>query len=156
MVADEFLGVEHRLEWVRNLDGVDYYNSSIDSSPSRTAAALSALGGRDMVVICGGYDKKIPFEPLAEALLGTARAVILTGNTAEKIANAIRSHKDFCEDAITLCFRPDFEEAVLAARDLARDGGCVLLSPACASFDAFRNFAERGNRFREIVKSLDC
>lgn len=154
-VADEFTGVEHRLEWVRNLDGVDYYNSSIDSSPTRTAAALSALSGRDIVVICGGYDKKIPFEPLADALLRSARAVVLTGATAEKIAKAIHAHPLYGEGSLTLCFRPDFKDAVLAARALAHEGGCVLLSPACASFDAFRNFAERGDVFRSLVKSLE-
>ncbi len=154
-VADAFTGVEHRLEWVRNLDGVDYYNSSIDSSPTRTAAALSALAGRDIVVICGGYDKKIPFEPLADALLHSARAVVLTGATAEKIGEAIRNHPLYESKELTVCFRPDFKEAIQAARSLAREGGCVLLSPACASFDAFRNFAERGDRFRSIVKSLE-
>lgn len=151
-VAESFRGVEHRLEWVRRLNCVDYYNSSIDSSPTRTAAALSALNGRDIVAICGGYDKKIPFAPLADALCAAVRAVVLTGATAEKIATAL----DECDAKVkpTVVRADSFEDAVLAARSLAREGGCVLLSPACASFDAFKNFAERGERFREIVNSL--
>ncbi len=153
-VADGFGGVEHRLEWVRHLDGVDYYNSSIDSSPTRTAAALSALHGRDLVVICGGYDKKIAFAPLAEALCASARAVVLTGATTEKIRAAIEACPSYDPARLAVASATDFTEAVSQARALAREGGCVLLSPACASFDAFRNFAERGNTFKRLVLAL--
>ncbi len=153
--AESFFGVEHRLELVRTLHGVDYYNSSIDSSPSRTAAALSALEGRDMVVICGGYDKKLPFAPLAEALCRHARAVVLTGATAEKIRDALLACPDYKEGCPAFHLVPDFAEAVLTAKGLAHEGGCVLLSPACASFDAFRNFAHRGNTFRTLVQGLE-
>ena len=154
-VAEGFVGVEHRLELVRTLNGVDYYNSSIDSSPSRTAAALSALSGRDIVIICGGYDKKIPFEPLAECLCHSVRAVVLTGQTGNTIGTVLKNHPDYREGTPTVCHEPDFEQAVKTAKDLAREGGCVLLSPACASFDAFRNFMERGEVFRKIVKSFE-
>ncbi len=154
-VAREFRGVEHRLQFVRTLDGVDYYNSSIDSSPSRTSAALSALHGRDIVIICGGYDKKIPFEPLAEALCRSARAVVLTGQTAEKIDTVLRAHPDYREGAPEIYRADTFFDAVTTARSVARKGGCVLLSPACASFDAFKNFAERGETFRQIVKDFE-
>ncbi len=155
-VAKAFGGVEHRLEWVRTLDGVDYYNSSIDSSPTRTAAALSALAGRDIVVICGGYDKKIGFAPLAESLCRTARAVVLTGATAEAIRTAIENCADYSPDRLAVACAPIFADAVSTARAMARKGGCVLLSPACASFDAFRNFAERGNTFRAIVNGFSA
>ena len=153
-VADDFCGVEHRLEWVRCLDGVDYYNSSIDSSPTRTAAALSALHGRDLVVICGGYDKKIGFAPLAEALCRSARAVVLTGATAGLIRTAIEECPAYDASKLTLVDAPQFADAITAARAHARTGGCVLLSPACASFDAFRNFAERGQTFKRLVCAL--
>ena len=153
-VADEFTGVEHRLELVRTLDGVDFFNSSIDSSPTRTAAALSALNGRGIVAICGGYDKKIPFEPLAQALCRSARAVVLTGATAQKIKLAILECPAYREGSPVLECHPMFEDAVRAAAALAKEGECVLLSPACASFDAFKNFAERGKAFRSIVNSL--
>ena len=154
-VAREFTGVEHRLEWIRQLDGVDYYNSSIDSSPSRTAAALSALHGRDIVIICGGYDKKIPFEPLADSLCRSARAVVLTGTTGETIGRVLQAHPNYTNGCPQAVYEADFQNAVLRARSLAKSGGCVLLSPACASFDAFKNFAERGDTFRKIVLSLE-
>lgn len=148
-VAESFPGVEHRLEFVRELDGVKYYNSSIDSSPSRTAAALSALPCRP-VVICGGYDKKIPFEPLARALAERACAVVLTGATAEKI------REELCAvgASVPVYLEKDFSAAVSLARSIAREGDTVLLSPACASFDAFKNFAERGDTFKRIVNEF--
>ena len=154
-VAESFTGVSHRLELVRRLDGVDYFNSSIDSSPTRTAAALSALHGRDIVIICGGYDKKIPYEPLAEALCRSARAVVLTGATAEKIENALLGCEAYREGAPEYFRAPNFESAVRLAKEKARRGGCVLLSPASASFDCFPNFAVRGDTFRKIVESFE-
>lgn len=152
-IATTFGGVAHRLEFVRELDGVKYYNSSIDSSPTRTAAALSALKEKP-IIICGGYDKKIPFEPLAEALCERAKKVILTGATAEKIKAALIACKDFDPEKLTVIEKSDFEEAVSAARATAECGDTVLLSPACASFDAFPNFEVRGNRFKEIVNAF--
>ncbi len=151
-VAQNFGGVEHRLEFVRELGGVKYYNSSIDSSPTRTAAALSALKERP-IVICGGYDKNIPFEPLAEALISRAKAVILTGATAPKIMAALLA-ADCGSSGLTVLHESDFKAAAEAARDMAKEGDTVLLSPACASFDAFRNFEERGNTFKNIVNSF--
>ena len=154
-VAASFRGVAHRLEWIRRFEGVDYYNSSIDSSPTRTAAALSALSGRDVVIICGGYDKRIPFEPLADALISHVRAVVLTGATAKKIQEAILRHPRYHAGHPEILQVRSFEDAVRQAKDLARPEGCVLLSPACASFDAFRNFAHRGDTFRKIVESFE-
>lgn len=153
-VADSFTGVKHRLEEVRKLHGVTYYNSSIDSSPSRTAAALSALK-TSPIVICGGYDKNIPFAPLAKVLLDHAKAVVLTGATAEKIMDAIKEESSSSEKKIPCYLEKDFTQAVCLARELAVEGDIVLLSPACASFDAFRNFEERGETFCAIVKSFE-
>lgn len=152
-IAKTFGGVEHRLEFVRELDGIKYYNSSIDSSPTRTAAALSALQEKP-VIICGGYDKHIPFDPLADALARRAKAVVLTGATREKILSAIDVCKEFDKAAIPIVAEADFEAAVNAARKLAKGGGTVLLSPACASFDAFPNFEVRGNTFKSIVSNF--
>ncbi len=152
-IATTFGGVAHRLEFVRELDGVKYYNSSIDSSPTRTAAALSALSEKP-IIICGGYDKKIPFEPLADALCKRAKKVILTGATAEKIKESILACPLFKESELEIIEKSDFDSAVNAARDAARSGDTVLLSPACASFDAFPNFEVRGNRFKEIVNAF--
>ena len=152
-VAREFRGVEHRLEFVRELDGVKYYNSSIDSSPSRTAAALGALP-RKPIVICGGYDKNIPFEPLAYALCRDAAGVVLTGATAGKIKDALLTCPEFDPAKLPLVTAEDFEGAVTSARDMAHGDGIVLLSPACASFDRFKNFMERGRYFKELVMKL--
>ena len=148
-VASTFVGVEHRLEFVREFDGVFYVNSSIDSSPSRTAAALSALSIKP-IVICGGYDKQIPFEPLAKALNERAKAVVLTGATAEKIYDVLK----FSESQIEIHIEKDFKLAIEKARSIAQKNDIVLLSPACASFDAFDNFMQRGNKFKEIVNDF--
>ncbi len=154
-LARSFGGVEHRLEYVRTKDGISFYNGSIDSTPTRTAAALSALPTNRIVLIAGGYDKHIPMEPLGEAVLthGGILRVILTGATAGLISSAFRAvgvPADMYE------IFPDFRDAVLAAFDAARSLGAdtVLLSPACASFDAFSNFEERGNYFKSIVREL--
>lgn len=152
-VASTFPGVEHRLEQVRILHGVTYYNSSIDSSPTRTAAALSALTVRP-IVICGGYDKNIPFAPLAEALCARARAVVLTGATAEKIRDALLACPAYDPAALPVLTEPDFDRAVMAAHGMAQPGDAVLLSPACASFDAFPNFEVRGNHFKDLIRAL--
>lgn len=153
-VALEFTGVEHRLELVRTLRGVDYYNGSIDSSPTRTIAALSALRGRDIVVICGGYDKNLDYSPLAPALCECARAVVLTGATAPKIKAALLGFEGYDAEKLAIIDADSFEDAVERAAALGREGGCVLLSPASASFDRFKNFAERGRYFKELVERL--
>ena len=154
MVAKSFGGVEHRLELVRELDGVKYYNSSIDSSPTRTAAALSAVEG-GKVVICGGYDKGIDFAPLAKSLCNRARCAVLTGATANKIKRAIEECPIYASSGLEVRYAEGFAEAVALARACARKGESVILSPACASFDAFKNFEERGRVFKEIVLALD-
>jgi UDP-N-acetylmuramoylalanine--D-glutamate ligase len=150
--AKTFGGVEHRCQFIRELGGVRYYNSSIDSSPTRTAAALSSFG-RKVVAICGGYDKHIPFEPLAEALCTYAKAVVLTGATGPKIKNALLACPSYVDGNPAFASVPDFDRAVEAARDFSVPGDAVILSPACASFDAFVNFEQRGHRFRDLVLS---
>lgn len=153
-VARTFGGVKHRLELVRELDGVKYYNSSIDSSPTRTAAAISALPKKP-VIICGGYDKHIPFDTLARTLCRGVKAVVLTGATAEKIKAELEKCPEYDPEKLPVRLIPDFGSAVEAARRLATQGDIVLLSPACASFDAFKNFEERGERFKDIVNSFE-
>lgn len=161
-VAGSFTGVRHRLQLVAEANGVRYYNSSIDSSPTRTAAAVSALCDtapeRRIVIICGGYDKKIPFEPLAEALLGcrAIREIILTGATRDKIRASLEASPMMHERAgdISIRTEPDFDRAVRLAAADAVQGESVLLSPACASFDAFRNFEERGDRFAALASEI--
>jgi UDP-N-acetylmuramoylalanine--D-glutamate ligase len=152
-VACSFGGVEHRMQLVREKDGVRYYNSSIDSTPTRTAAALSGIPEKCAWVICGGYDKHIPFAPLAKVLRERAKGVVLTGATAGQIQEAL----DACTegDPDLPVYREDnFADAVRCAAGHAKKGEMVLLSPACASFDAFANFAQRGHAFMEIVNQL--
>ena len=163
-VARTFGGVEHRLEFVRELNGVTFINGSIDSSPTRTAAALSALADRPkpspVVLIAGGYDKHIPYEPLADAVLAAGskvRAVVLTGDTAEKIRDALLAHPAYpsaCENGFVLVGEDDFDGAVREAARIARPGETVILSPASASFDRFKNFEERGRHFKDLVRAL--
>lgn len=148
-VATTFRGVAHRLERVAVKNGVTFINSSIDSSPTRTMAALSALEGKP-IVICGGRDKHVPFDDLARALNDRAKAVVLTGEAAGLIGAALET----VGATVPVYTEAEFDRAVRRAAELAAAGDTVLLSPACTSFDAFRNFEERGERFRRLVKEL--
>lgn len=152
-VARSFAGVEHRLEQVRILNGVTYINDSIGSSPSRTCAGLHAMKSKP-IVIAGGYDKHIPFDGLGDELCKCAKRVFLTGNTAESIRTAVVNSPFYAESGLEVRVIDDFKEAVLAASASAEPGDIVLLSPACASFDHFKNFAERGDYFKKIVMEL--
>ena len=150
-VAAEFPGVAHRLEPVRSLNGVAYINDSIASSPSRTAAGLKALAGRSLILIAGGYDKHIPYDELGQVICRDVRVLVLCGATAEKIRMSVLAspgkHPEIVDTG-------DFAEAVRLSAALAQPGETVLLSPASASFDQFKNFEERGNRFKELVNAL--
>ena len=152
-VAREFAGVEHRLELVRTLRGVTYINDSIGSSPSRTIAGLHAMRAKP-IVIAGGYDKHIPFDGLGDALCQYAKSVFLTGDTAEKIRAAIENSQYYKESGLPFTMVEDFRDAVLAAANSAGEGDIVLFSPACASFDHFKNFEERGKYFKSIIMEL--
>ncbi len=152
-LAKSFGGVEHRIELVRVKDGVRYYNSSIDSSPSRTAAALASFDEK-VIAICGGKDKGVPFDGLALTLCQRAKKVVLTGATRETIYNAILNCPEYKEGMPEIKVEPDFEGAVKEASAMATEGDIVILSPGCTSFDAFPNFMARGNKFKEIVRSL--
>lgn len=159
-VAVGFAGVEHRCEFVGECKNIRFYNSSIDSSPTRTAAALGNFKAGHIVIICGGYDKHVPFGTLAAALADRAKTVVLTGATAEAIGKAIadeKTNRDMNgndERFTDVIYEPDFEKSVFKAYCAAVPGDVVLLSPACASFDAFPNFEVRGNRFKSIVSEI--
>lgn len=152
-VARSFVGVEHRLEQVRVLRGVTYINDSIGTSPTRTAAGLHALKTKP-IVIAGGYDKHIPFDGLGDELCLYAKSVFLTGDTAEKIKTAILASPSYAGSGLKVAMIDDFKDAVLAASASASEGDIVLLSPACAAFDRFDDFAHRGRYFKEIVRGL--
>ena len=152
-VAKSFGGVEHRLEFVREFDGVKYYNSSIDSSPTRTAAALGALNTKP-IIICGGSEKGVAFDTLAIDLCTKTKAVVLTGQSALNILAEIEKCPLYDRAKLTVRYIPDFDDAVNTAASLSESGDIVLLSPACASFDRFKDFAHRGNHFKELVNNL--
>lgn len=152
-VAREFGGVEHRIEFVRELDGVKWYNDSIASSPSRTIAGLKSFDQK-LIIIAGGYDKKIPFEPLVPYLLSKVKALILTGVTGPKIEAALTADPGYSPEALPIYHGRDLQEAVNIARQIARKGDIVSLSPASASFDSFPNFEVRGREFKRMVREL--
>ena len=151
-VAREFGGVEHRNELVREINGVKYYNDSIASSPTRTIAGLKSFD-RKVILIAGGYDKHIPFEPLMPHIVERVKLLYLCGATADKIEKCLKNYSGY--DGTPEVVRvKDIEEAVKRANAIAEKGDIVTLSPACASFDAYPNFAARGNHFKEVVNKL--
>ncbi len=151
-VAHEFGGVEHRIEFVREINGVKYYNDSIASSPTRTIAGLKAFDQK-VILIAGGYDKHIPFEPLMPYLVDRVKTLYLCGDTADKIEKCLRDYSGYKGDP-QIVRVANIDEAVTAAHKTAVAGDIVTLSPACASFDAYPNFAARGNHFKELVNNL--
>lgn len=152
--AAQFSGVEHRIELVRTLNGVRYYNDSIASSPTRTMAGLKCFPEK-LILIAGGYDKHIPFDDLGPAIVEHVKLLILTGDTSAKIRAAVEAAPAYAEGQPEIQEYHDFTDAVKAAHKAAQPGDVVILSPACASFDRFRNFMERGNAFKQIVRELE-
>ena len=148
-VAHSFGGVEHRIEFVREKDGVKFYNDSIASSPSRTIAGLRSFSEK-VILIAGGYDKHIPYDVLGPEIAAHVKLLVCTGATGPKIAAAARA----VPDAPEVLEIPDFYDAVHAAAQQAKPGDIVLLSPASAAFDRFKNFMERGNLFCRLVREL--
>ena len=152
-VGSTFTGVEHRIEPVRTLDGVTYYNDSIATSPTRTIAGLRSFDQK-IILIAGGYDKKIPYEPLAPELLAHVKTLVLMGATGPRIEAAVRAEQGFAESGLAILHAGSMEEAVALARSAAKPGDIVSLSPASASFDAYPNFEARGKHYKQIVNSL--
>lgn len=152
-VAQRFAGVEHRMELVRELDGVRWFNDSIGSSPSRTIAGLRAFDQK-VILIAGGYDKQIPFDELGEEIVSHVKCLILTGDTAQKIAAAVERAPGYDPEQLSIRPAEDLAAAVVMAAQAAGEGDVVVLSPACAAFDRFKNFMERGETFKRIVNRL--
>ena len=152
-VAKTFGGVEHRIELVRVKDGVRYYNDSIASSPSRTIAGLRSFAEK-VILIAGGYDKHIPFDVLGPEVCSHVKAVYLNGATAQKIRAAIETSPSYRSGCPELVDCNDFTDAVRQAAAAAQPGDIVLMSPACAAFDQFKNFMERGKYFKKLIMEL--
>lgn len=152
-VARTFNGVEHRIEPVRTLNGVQWFNDSIATSPTRVIAGLRAFPQK-LIVIAGGYDKNIPFEPMAKDVVEKVKILILMGPTAPKIEAAVKADPNFSESGLIIYHAENLPQAVTKASELATDGDIVTLSPACASFDAYPNFEERGKHYKQLVNEL--
>ena len=154
-IAKTFGGVEHRLEFVRELDGVKYYNSSIDSSPNRTINALSVFD-KKVILIAGGKDKGIPYDEIGEPIENGVKTLILIGATSDKICEAVLNNAKIkgIKTSVDIMRAASYEEAVSKARSAAENGDIVLLSPASTSFDMFRNFEERGRLYKKIVNEM--
>ena len=150
-VARTFGGVEHRIELVREKDGVRFYNDSIASSPSRTIAGLRSFPEKVML-IAGGYDKHIPFDVLGPEVCEHVKAVYLNGATADKIRAAIEAAPQYKPGCPELIDCVDFTDAVMKSAADAKPGDVVLMSPACAAFDQFKNFMVRGKYFKKLIR----
>ena len=150
----EFNGVEHRLEFVRELNGVKYYNDSIGTSPASTIAGLNAFD-ENIILLAGGSDKGLDYTEIGETIAKKVRVLLLTGPTAEKIENATKLAMNKAgKETVEIIHCKDLQEAVSTANEKAKSGEIVLMSPASASFDAFKNFIERGIKFKEFVNNL--
>ena len=149
--AKDFGGVPHRIELVRELNGVKYYNSSIDSSPNRTINTLKVFPQK-VILISGGKDKGIPYDEIGEPIADHVKTLILIGATSDKIEDALKATGR--RDEVKIIHADTYEEVVKTAYNEATDGDIVILSSASTSFDMFRNFEERGNLFKKLVNEL--
>lgn len=147
----DFKGVEHRIEFVREINGVKWYNDSVSSSPTRTIAGLNSFKEK-IVLIAGGYDKNLDYTPLAEPILKKVSKLILFGNTKDKIYQAVINKKK--EESLDIYICNTLEEVVSIAHQVSIPKEIVLFSPASASFDMFKNFADRGKQFKDLVNKL--
>ena len=152
-VAKTFGGVEHRIELVRIKDGVRFYNDSIASSPTRTIAGLRSFSEK-VILIVGGYDKNIPFDVLGPEICTHVKKLFLGGATGPKIRDAVIACPEYNEQELPIVDCGDFESAVRAAAAAAEEGDVVLMSPASAAFDQFKNFMVRGEFFKKLVREL--
>jgi UDP-N-acetylmuramoylalanine--D-glutamate ligase len=149
----DFAGVEHRLELVREIDGVKWYNDSVSSSPTRTIAGLKSYD-EEIVLIAGGYDKNLDYTPIAKPILEKVKTLILLGQTSGKIFNSVKEEMEEQNKKIDIYMCDSLAQTVELARKYAKPGQVVLFSPASASFDMFKNFADRGEKFKILVNEL--
>lgn len=154
-VLTEFKGVEHRLELVKETkDRVKWYNDSVSSSPTRTIAGLNAFALKNIILIAGGYDKNLDYMPLAKPIIENCKSLVLLGQTADKIEKAVKLELKKSKQEMPIYRCETLNQAVQTANEITVKGDIVLFSPASASFDMFKNFAERGEIFKSYVKDI--
>lgn len=149
----EFKPVEHRLEFIREIDGVKWYNDSASSSPTRTLSGINAFD-ENIILIAGGYDKNLEYEPLAKPILEKVSTLILIGQTAEKIFDVVKAEEEIENKKIDIHMCDSLEQTVELAKKTAQKGDIVLLSPASASFDMFKSATDRGEKFKALVNKI--
>ena len=149
----EFKAVEHRLEFIREIDGCKWYNDSVSSSPTRTIAGLKSFD-EEIVLIAGGYDKNLDYTPIAKPILEKVKTLILLGQTSGKIFDAVKNEEEKEGKSIDIYICENLKDTVELAKKLAKPNQVVLFSPASASFDLFKNFADRGEQFKKLVNQL--
>lgn len=149
----EFTSVEHRLEFVRKINGAEWYNDSVSSSPTRTIAGLNSFD-EDIVLIAGGYDKNLDYTPIAKPIIDNVKCLILLGQTSGKIFEAVKEELEKEKKTLPIYMCNTLQETIDLAKRHADKGDVVLFSPASASFDMFKNFADRGNQFKKLVNNI--
>ena len=149
----EFKPVEHRIEFVREIDGVKWYNDSASSSPTRTLSGINSFY-ENIVLIAGGYDKNLDYEPLGKPIIDKVSNLILIGQTSEKIYDVVKSESENQNKKIPINMCESLEQAIEVAKKVTKKGEVVLFSPASASFDMFKDFADRGNKFKNLVNKI--
>ena len=149
----EFKPVEHRIEFVEEVDGVKWYNDSASSSPSRTLSGINAFKEK-IILIAGGYDKNLDYTPLAKPIIDKVKTLILIGQTSGKIYEVVKNELEEENRHLDIYMCETLEETIPIAKKNASRGDVVLFSPASASFDMFKNFADRGNKFKELVRKM--
>lgn len=154
-VANNFSGVEHRIEFVKSINGVSFYNDSIASSPTRVIRGALSLFDKRIILIAGGRGKKVSFAELAEKINDKVSVLVLMGPAASKIENDVIKSKNYSKEKLSIIHANSMNEAVQAAFNNSKSGDIILLSPACTSFDSYKNFEERGKDFKKIVNNLD-
>ena len=148
-----FKPVEHRIEFVKEVNNIKWYNDSASSSPSRTISGLNAFD-EEIVLIAGGYDKNLDYAPLAKPICQKVKTLILIGQTAGKIFEAVKKEADKENKHIDIYMCENLKESINLAKKNAKSGQIVLFSPASASFDMFKDFADRGNKFKILVNEI--
>ena len=149
----EFKPVEHRIEFVKEIDGVKWYNDSASSSPTRTISGINAFK-ENIILIAGGYDKNLEYEPLTKPVVDKVSTLILIGQTAEKIYDVVKNESEKENKKINIYMCDTLEQTIEIAKKSAKKGDVVLFSPASASFDMFKNFADRGHKFKDLVNKI--